>query len=450
MDISVIISRVVAFTIAILIYLGIYEGLWFLSLSANLPQWANLTWGLTYLALTGLTFQHLWLKIQTTADKAFLKGRINYREVVAKLALDLSTVVSRKDLDKILAVSRVEQFEVEELQFLEIDALKKAFSPEFIALMQQKKTLLTKELLPANLAKELTDKKGELIVPCFSKGELAAALLVGKKLSEDSFNEEELDIFGTFTAQLSVVLDRVKPFEQVKEIAQNAMQQAQYAALVQRVRHEFNNPLAMMLTRSELFLQKPTTPETVQLFAEVMIRNIKRLMELTEAMQRAGSQQKHAAAPVNVNKIIKDILILGQTTFANTNVKIVEQLYDVPEINAVESEIYQVLMNLTLNAMEAMQDRPDKTLTITTHAVDMAKPTGELTKGVEIQVKDTGMGIKEDDLDKIFDSLFTTKSRGNGMGLSRSAEIINQHGGNIQVDTKLGVGTTFIVRLPIK
>ena len=450
MDISVIISKAVALTVTILFYLGLYELTWLGIIQMNVPYWAQLSWGLIYIALTGLSFQSVWLKIQTSADKAFLKGRINFREVVAQISIELASVVSRHDLDIMLEKFRVEHFEVANLKFLTIEELTPRFDAAFIDFLNTKRTLITKEALPATLAEQLSKEKGELIVPCISKDKLAGALIVGKKLSEDSFNDEELDVFETFTAQLSVVLDRVKPFEQVKEIAQNAVEQAQFAALVQRIRHEFNNPLAMMLTRAELFQRNPGDPEALKTFSEVIIRNIKRLMELTEAMQRAGSSKKKEVSTVDVNHTIRDILFLGQTTFENKGVKISDALGTIPQIQAVESQVYQVFMNLILNAMESMNESKEKALTVSSVAIKLARPGKDTVDAIEVRIKDSGPGISQENLDKIFDPFFTTKSTGTGMGLSRSAEIISDHGGTIEVETEVGKGTTFIVRLPVK
>lgn len=122
------------------------------------------------------------------------------------------------------------------------------------------------------------------------------------------------------------------------------------------------------------------------------------------------------------------------------NCDVVREFGDVPAISCNLAQINQVFMNLLVNAAQAMESRG--TITITT-AVD-----GDF---VLIEFKDTGSGIPKDKLNAIFDPFFTTKpiGSGTGLGLSISYGIVKEHGGTIDVDSEVGVGTTFSVRLPL-
>jgi signal transduction histidine kinase len=123
-------------------------------------------------------------------------------------------------------------------------------------------------------------------------------------------------------------------------------------------------------------------------------------------------------------------------------------LGEIPPLNANEAEIYQVFLNLILNASDAIQAKGSGELTLTTQAVKMQKTGGEIADGVEIRVKDTGCGISQENLDKLFDPFFSTKEKGSGLGLSRTAEIVAEYNGTIEVETEVDKGTAFIVRLP--
>ncbi len=112
---------------------------------------------------------------------------------------------------------------------------------------------------------------------------------------------------------------------------------------------------------------------------------------------------------------------------------------DLPLINMDKDQIEQALINLILNAIAAT-DAGGK-VTVSTSFVAEAE-------SVELAVSDSGKGIPEEDMGKIFDPFFTTRESGTGLGLAITHGIIEQHGGTIKVDSKLGQGTTFTIRLP--
>jgi two-component system NtrC family sensor kinase len=122
------------------------------------------------------------------------------------------------------------------------------------------------------------------------------------------------------------------------------------------------------------------------------------------------------------------------------NATVIKKYNEVPSIKANSQRLGQVFINLFINASQAMHQKG--TLEIETYASE---------KNIFIKVKDTGEGIPEDTIEKIFDPFFTTKpvGKGTGLGLSISYEIIKRHGGDIQVTSKKGEGTTFTIRIPI-
>ncbi|MBU0686681.1 MAG: hypothetical protein KKB81_02325 [Candidatus Margulisbacteria bacterium] len=485
MDISVVISRVTAEVLAVLTLGSMYLGsAWlYLAYISSKIDLGFLAWTILYGVFVGQTYQKIRLFIQTTSDKLFLKGKYEFRKEAASIAEKLAMVVNLNDLSETLEHIRLENLEVSSINILlpenfggrngrediySLWDLKKAVpksngiklekNNSLIQLILRDKSVFIRSEIPKVKAKDLEKLAFEVCVPCFSRGELIAVLLIGKKLSEDPYRDEELDVFRTLAPQFAIVIERIKPFEQIteryqktKEVAQHAVQQAQYGALIQRIRHEFNNPLAMMLTRSELVLKNLTDSEAVKKFAEVVIRNIKRLMELTEAMQRVGStNQGKEMTNVNINNILKDIILVGGATFEGKGINVIEDFGNIPGINASEAEINQLFMNLILNAADAMQNMKDRNLTLVSRPVKMQKTSGEVMEGAEIRVKDTGCGISQENLDKLFDPFFTTKVKGSGLGLSRSAEIVAEYDGTIEVETEVNKGTTFIVKFPKK
>jgi signal transduction histidine kinase len=124
------------------------------------------------------------------------------------------------------------------------------------------------------------------------------------------------------------------------------------------------------------------------------------------------------------------------------SVKVDKRLGDVPPVLCSPSQVNQVFLNLVTNAVQALEDGKG-TITLTTRSED---------GGVAVEVDDTGKGIPEDVLPKIFDPFFSTKEvgKGTGLGLSVSYKIVQQHGGRIDVESTPGVGTRFTVWFPLK
>lgn len=488
MDIRVVINRVTAWILTVIFLGGIYVGLvllyqTYVNVHGDMLYTNTffLIWTIIYGILVGELFQRIRIFIQTSADKLFLKGKYEFRKEAPDIAEKLASVINLKDFSEAIEHIRLENIETSSIDVLlpenfggiggqedtfllwdlktttpKSNGIKLEKKTPLIQQLLKEKKLISKSEIPHKIIGTLEKHPFEICVPCFLRGKLAAILLIGKKLSEDPYNDEELDILRILAPQFAVLIERIKPFEQVtkryqktKKVAEQAIQQAQYGALIQRIRHEFNNPLAMMLTRTELLMKSPGDPESIKKFGEMVIRNIKRLKDLTEAMRRVGDTNKtKETSSANINNILKDIILVGGATFEGKGINVIENYGNIPSINASEAEIYQVFMNLTLNASDAIQAKGGGDLTLTTKPIKIQKSDGIMVDGVEIQVKDTGCGISQENIDKLFDPFFTTKEKGSGLGLSRTAEIINEYGGTIEVETEIDQGTTFIVRLP--
>jgi anti-sigma regulatory factor (Ser/Thr protein kinase)/PAS domain-containing protein len=143
----------------------------------------------------------------------------------------------------------------------------------------------------------------------------------------------------------------------------------------------------------------------------------------------------------DVNNVIRGCVVLTRKQAAFNDVTVEENLAgNLPEINMDKAQIEQALINLALNAIEATG--PGGKITINSRFASKADM-------VEITVSDTGKGISEEDVDRIFEPFYTTSESGTGLGLAITHGIIEQHGGTVEVESKMGQGTSFIIRLPL-
>jgi signal transduction histidine kinase len=139
--------------------------------------------------------------------------------------------------------------------------------------------------------------------------------------------------------------------------------------------------------------------------------------------------------------VLKDLLLLARETADRQKVQLIDSLSaEIPPLNLDRQRIHEALLNLVNNALQAMPQGGRLEVGVRNH------PS---SKRVIIQIADTGEGIPEEDLGKIFDYYFTTKEEGMGLGLPLAHKIIQDHGGTIDVESVAGQGTIFRITLPV-
>ncbi len=227
--------------------------------------------------------------------------------------------------------------------------------------------------------------------------------------------------------------------------AQRQLLQANKLASVGRlaagVAHEINNPLTGVLTYSSFLLKRAEKDSEMREDLEVIVRETKRCREIVKGLLDFSRQSVSEKRPTSVNDIVHDACRIVKNPLSMQKAAIVLDLGEnLPQVHADPGRMQQVLVNLLVNAGDAMADAGG-TITVTTDAV---------SDGVRIRVADTGSGIEPADLDKIFEPFFSTKgTRGNGLGLAIVWGIVEEHGGRLTVDSEVGKGATFMILLPL-
>lgn len=217
---------------------------------------------------------------------------------------------------------------------------------------------------------------------------------------------------------------------------------ASLGKLAAGVAHEINSPLTGVLTYSSLLLKEKKDGDPEREDLEVIVNETNRCKKIVKGLLDFARQTEPDKASSDINEIIDKSLDLISHQASMQNIKIEKKIKpDIPAIMIDRGQIQQVFINILLNAIEAMPQ--GGTLTVSSGIQDQMLAVG---------FADTGAGIAEENLRKIFDPFFTTKKqgRGTGLGLSVSYGIIERHRGRLEVKSKVGKGTTFTVKLPIK
>jgi len=274
--------------------------------------------------------------------------------------------------------------------------------------------------------------------------------------------------FDTMRVQLKTAIDDLNTLaenleikvtertEQLKVAQQKLFHTDRLASLGQlsaSVAHEINNPLSGVLNLSMLMqriikedgIPAERIPEVRKYLSQVVTETARVGRIVQDLLAFSRRSKPHQRGNVNFNAIVSTTVNLIGHKLKLMNVEMDLRLDEnLPPIHCDASQMQQVLINLIMNGAEAAQGHPEAHVRVTTRA---SASNNEFT----LEVADTGDGIKPEHLAKLFTPFFTTKGEGKGIGLGLAVVygIVKDHGGDIDVDTKLGKGTSFIVTMPI-
>jgi len=254
------------------------------------------------------------------------------------------------------------------------------------------------------------------------------------------------DAQGKEIASVGIFIDlreRLDMEHKLRETQEKLLQSEKLAAmgrLTSQIAHELNNPLYGIMNTLELLKTEISPQSKRRKVLDMALSETERLTDLLRKMLSFSKPDEEEKQTTDVNTILDEILLLVRKQLQENTIRVSSSFADdLGKVYASRNQLRQVFLNMISNARHAMPD--GGTLTINTAA-----------KGdnIHIEITDTGIGIREEDMDKIFDAFFTTKDgvKDVGLGLSVSYGFIEDHGGAIRVSSDLGSGTTFTIILP--
>jgi two-component system NtrC family sensor kinase len=217
---------------------------------------------------------------------------------------------------------------------------------------------------------------------------------------------------------------------------------ASIGRLAAGIAHEINNPLTSVLTFSSLLLRKAEDGQKEKL--DIIVTETTRCREIVRRLLNFSRQTEPRKENCNINLVVESALSLtkNQLKVRENSITVRKELGELPLLQLDPNQMLEVFINIIINAVDAM-----------VKGGELAIRTGltEDAKAVEIRISDTGYGIAEENLEKVFDPFFTTKEvgKGTGLGLAVTYGIIDGHNGSIDVESEVGKGTMFVIRLPL-
>ncbi|MBX3415365.1 MAG: sensor histidine kinase [Pirellulales bacterium] len=244
-------------------------------------------------------------------------------------------------------------------------------------------------------------------------------------------------------------VDRLSLEEQVavlKERLAHAQRLTALGELVGTTTHEFNNVLTTIINYAKMGMRHRDAATRDKAFEKIHAAG-QRAAKLTTGILGMARNRSTSFEPTDLVRIVEDSLVLLEREMTKYKIAVDTQLEPVPKVLANGNQIQQILVNLLINARQAMPSG-GRVIIKLRHDAD--------ANMVDLVVRDTGCGMPPETLHKIFDPYFTTKSGpdasgkgGTGLGLSMCREIIEAHHGKIRVESTVGKGTAFTLKLPV-
>ena len=464
LEIKVVIQRGVIYSLLIAVIVGVYLLLLFVL-------------RLVYFEPTGKTVNHISAIVTTllgifgapllerilrkATDKIFFKERYDYSKAVAELVHILNEEVefealvnaSKNALQKILKTKTIHFLFLKpnpDLSLSESDENKELLSSEQIQSIRE--ILPTDELKNEILLTGARYYAAELIVPLIAAEKVVGLTFIPKKLSGETYSNQDIDLLNVFSLQAGVALEKARLLWEVQRYSNELEQRveertAQIKHLQQEqknfmndVSHSLQTPLTVI--KGELdFLKMRSKPikelGKFEKSVDEISRLIYNLLKLAKIEMQDGSKKEK----VNLSALLEEIIEYLDVLCKTNNIQIVKDIEtDIFVLGNVEA-LETLVTNLTSNAIKYIAN--EKVITIILKKTDH----------VELTIKDTGIGIEQEHLKFIFNRFYRAGSTrsgvsGNGLGLAICKKIAENHGGDISVESVPKKGTTFTVRLP--
>ena len=294
----------------------------------------------------------------------------------------------------------------------------------------------------------------ELCIPLINKDRLIGFFNFGRRTSRSMYSEADLALLTTLAQNAAVALDNAMLYEDLRRsrlLMRRTDRLRSLETIAGGFAHEIRNPLTSIKTFVQLAPERKQDDEFIGHFSQIVHEDVLRIERLIQEILDYARYMEPKFSVENLNDTVASCLYFVEVKAESKGITVEKDFArSLPNVMLDRQQIKQVLLNLLINAMEAMGDRGGN-LSVQTRR--LSKSDGDLW--AQIEVRDTGPGIPPADLDHIFDPFYTTKHHseereGTGLGLTIVHQIVQEHHGYIEVESQPGRGTAFFVNLPIR
>ncbi|MBN2366504.1 MAG: PAS domain S-box protein [Calditrichaeota bacterium] len=384
--------------------------------------------------------QRIWTSLKT-------RGR-SLKEIVNEYQLNLSG--SDKVINDLVHAIEIP---LDFKNHILIDAMENRVSYHVVQKQIKSDVNLTLEYEGQNLA-DLLDYHTFLVVPLFTKNDKLGVLITDNKFTGRDITHDDVETLKIFSSQASLAIenailyerleDRIaelqRAYQKLETNADRLLRAERLAAIgkvAASVAHEIRNPLVSIGGFARLMDKKMTDNDELKKYTSIIINQVDHLESILNNILGIASPRPPEQVSVNIHDVIYHVLTMMDEVLHKKNIELDLQINcRQPQITGDEKQLFQAIMNIIKNAVEAIPGKG--TITIRTECSKQF---------VDIEVRDSGHGIAREALRKIYDPFFTTKSGGTGLGLAVVHQIIKDHKGYIEISSELDRGTNVKIRL---
>lgn len=241
------------------------------------------------------------------------------------------------------------------------------------------------------------------------------------------------------------LMQRDRELKESQDILRRADRLSSLGLLTAGLAHEIRNPLVAIRTFTQLLPERYEDAEFREGFQSLALKEVDRICGLITDLLSFARPSKPNVAQEDMNVVIDGIARILESQAKEKNVELTKDFgMNLPKVWIDKDQMKQVFMNVIFNGIQAMSDGGEITISTRVFTPDADQPA----LFVQVEVRDTGIGIPGEDLEHIFDPFFTSKDEGSGLGLAISHQIVQEHGGYVTVKSKVGEGTSFLVNVP--
>lgn len=402
--------------------------------------------------------------MESGIDRIFYRGRYSLKRKIEEFNGFLVNTIKLRDITKEAASFLKKQLNVKEAAIFIFNKKVSRFEPvsgpglsskysisgndKLIELIGKSRGPLEKGELESikkesNAIMYFLDKGASLILPLFTKERLEGMIVIGKKMRKKLWNQEELDLLSIFVRHTSAALSRAIMAEELKEAERAITRSKKLIALGEfsaGIAHQIRNPLNIISASAETIEKDDIDFKTKKDIAKFIIDETTKLNRLVENFLNFAKPGEPHFSKCKVEKIIRSSVCQVSGKASSQKMKFKIQFEDsLPSIYTDQQQLEQLIINLLLNGIEAMERGGKMEI--------LASTLGK--EKITIEVKDRGKGISPDIEEKIFDPFFTTKEKGTGLGLSIAARIAENLGCMLSFKSEVGKGSSFKIILPL-
>lgn len=479
MDIDVVIKKSLIYT---LLLLTLLIPCYLIVILGQKVTFGNINYGysittLILLIIIGFLFPKFRFRTEEALERVLFTKRADYRETLLRFSKDMVAIVDLQNLCENLVKTMGRALNIEKASLFLLDDLKGVFhlqasvgldrdddtgrtmsrEDELVHVLTGSRSPIIKEEtemasevpIKRDIVDRMNQLEAEISLPIVSKEKLIGILNLGHKEGKEMYSNEDLELLSTLTNQAAIAIENARLYENLKQsqdIIRRADRLSSLGLLTAGLAHEIRNPLVAIRTFTQLLPERYNDAEFRSNFQGLALKEVDRICGLINDLLSFARPSPPNVAEENVDEIVDGIARILETEAKEKGVEIRRNFAaNLPKIWIDREQMKQVFMNVILNAIQSMEEGGAVSISTRLFSKNGTAQSGQF---VQVEIRDTGLGIPEENLDHIFDPFFTNKKEGSGLGLSISHQIVQEHGGYFVVESKVGEGTAFFINLP--